>query len=200
MYTMRDFLGLFIGAAITAACFVFLLPPDQCPWGVLPATKQELALGNATHQPDLRTNKLDTVRTSSCIACHYYRYAYHRRLYVSHHQQLTKKSVLDKCVAVMGDAITTGSKPTVKAYWKIQKIVPRPCILPVRAAHRVAAPCVLVVAGSHSPATPCHAFFPASRHSSSEERRPAGKNALPTRRKGGAASADEVRRHDSRAC
>jgi hypothetical protein len=97
MYTMRDFLGLFIGAAITAACFVFLLPPDQCPWGVLPATKQELALGNATHQPDLRTNKLDTVRNPPmhCIACHYYRHAYRRRLYVSHHQQF-QKSILDK--------------------------------------------------------------------------------------------------------
>ncbi|CAN6380717.1 unnamed protein product [Urochloa humidicola] len=66
MFTIRDFLGLFIGAAVTAACFVLLDPPAQCPWGVLPAEHQELDLGNATTQAaDLSTNRLDTAATST---------------------------------------------------------------------------------------------------------------------------------------
>ncbi|KAK3130485.1 hypothetical protein QOZ80_6BG0494040 [Eleusine coracana subsp. coracana] len=52
MYTMRDFLGFFVGSAVTAACILLLLPPSPCPCGGgggVPAYQQLLAnLGNAT--------------------------------------------------------------------------------------------------------------------------------------------------------
>lgn len=56
MYSLRDFLGFFLGAAITAAIVVLLLPPAPCPCG------QDLALGNGS-QANLSMNKLNTVRT-----------------------------------------------------------------------------------------------------------------------------------------
>ncbi|CAM0952225.1 unnamed protein product [Alopecurus aequalis] len=46
MYTLRDFLSFFLGAAITAALVVLLLPPSPCSVGVVP--------------PDPSTKKLQT--------------------------------------------------------------------------------------------------------------------------------------------
>lgn len=45
MYALRHFLGFFLGAAITAAFVVLLLPPSPsaCPCGVAPAADQKLA-------------------------------------------------------------------------------------------------------------------------------------------------------------
>jgi hypothetical protein len=58
MYTLRDFLGFFLGAAITAALIVLLLPPSPC--GVVVPAEQELALDNGGQSANPSTKKLDT--------------------------------------------------------------------------------------------------------------------------------------------
>jgi hypothetical protein len=58
MYTVRDFLSFFVGAAITAALIVLLLPPSPC--GVSPAA-QVLALDNENLLADHSLKELHTV-------------------------------------------------------------------------------------------------------------------------------------------
>jgi hypothetical protein len=58
MYALRDFLGFFLGAAITAALIVLLLPPSPC--GVVVPAEQELTLDNGGQSANPSTKKLDT--------------------------------------------------------------------------------------------------------------------------------------------
>uniref|UniRef100_A0ACD5YEJ0 Uncharacterized protein n=1 Tax=Avena sativa TaxID=4498 RepID=A0ACD5YEJ0_AVESA len=66
MYTMRDFLGFFLGAAITAALIVLLLPPSPCG-GVVPAGQELQASSDIGSQlaADPSMKKLDKVQATN---------------------------------------------------------------------------------------------------------------------------------------
>lgn len=65
-HSTKNFLGFLLGAAVTAACILLLLPPAPCPCGVLPAQQESVVLGNGNGtQADPSMKKLHMV--SACI-------------------------------------------------------------------------------------------------------------------------------------